>query len=101
MNLGELRGAIRTHKGNVGVTVPGIGFVLVQKGSLMDALGQQYGSRTTETGLRLNAAGEIVSTSGSSEIEGGCCDLAFVQPEQLDLEDAIAAAAGDDLDDLL
>lgn len=103
MNLGELRSAIRNTKGNVGVIVPGIGEVLVQKGSLMQALGERYGSKATETNLYLNDAGLLVAvqvqwTDSHVPILEPTANWARTDDEQLDIEDAIAAAA--DCDDL-
>lgn len=51
MKLGALRAAIRAEK-NVAVPVEGM-TVLVQKGSLLDALGAAHEGKGTETGFAL------------------------------------------------
>lgn len=91
MKRGEICGMIRKTKGNVSARVPGIGTVLIQKTSLVAMLIDRFPGKGDETGLRLNDAGEIVS---AVEIP------TYREPDQMDIEDAIAAA-DDDLDDLL
>lgn len=108
MKLGELRAAIRAEK-NPTVTVFGMR-VAVQKGSLIDALGEKYGSKSAETDLvfkdgRLGMVGDsFVSGFSAREIVvEGHGSRAPADPRQIDLEEAIAAAqpVSGDLDDLL
>lgn len=96
MKRGVLCGAIRKVKGNVSAVVPGVGQVLIQKGSLVAALIEGYPGKGDETGMTLNDDGVLVPEG--LRVEGGCCDPAYRddEPEQLDIEDAIAAAADDD-----
>ncbi len=102
MTLGELRAALRAMKGNASVEVPGIGSVLVQKGSLLEALGERFKSKSAETGFTLTDAGHLKPEwPGAYCREDGPPALADIEAaEQLDIEDAIAAAS-DEEDDIL
>lgn len=90
MKLGPLRAAIRAEKN---VAVPTYGMtVLVQKGSLLDALGRAFESKASETGMSL--------VDGLLRFEAG--GGVGRDPRQIDLEDAIAATPPKvDYDDLL
>lgn len=120
MKLGQLRAAIRAEK-NVSVSVFGMQ-VLVQKGSLLDALGKAFPEgKGQETDMELvdGVLNEVFDDIPASEqIERAealaAARQAPVLPRQIDLEDAIAdsllrdiddgpvaPASSDDLDDLL
>ena len=101
MKLGELRSIIRGRKDGIWVESFGL-TVLVQKGSLLDALGQRFESKSTETGLTIDDDGVVRSTiepKPTSHVGTDGC-VRSTPAAQIDLEDYLADTA-DDLDDLI
>jgi hypothetical protein len=91
MELGKLKSAIRSRKGNPAVMVNLSGHtvaVTVQKTSIMEALDELFKTRNTETGLIMDDEGRLISDTHCAHT------TAHVNPEQTSSDDL------DDLDDL-
>ena len=107
MELGKLKSAIRSQKGNPAVMVNLGGHmapVTVQKTSIMETLDKLFEGRNTETGLYLNDAG-LIAEDGVKKQKSGA--VAAAAPEQsIDLDDLVMDETPapieviDDLDDL-
>jgi len=97
MKLGELKSQIRHRKGNPTVTVTlGQGVfeaIAVQKASLLEALDRAFPARNTETNLRMNDDGLIVS-EGAPLVSETASPVKAVSEEIDDLDEL------DDLDSL-
>lgn len=98
MKLGELKSAIRAHKGNPTVVTSapnGVEFrVKVQKASLLEELDRLFESKASETGFSLTDDGDLVGPDEARAINTAAecavpvdLDLDLDTPAEIDLGD--------------
>lgn len=103
MKLGELRGAIRKMKGNPSIRLPlgggAVMTIVTQKTPLLEELERLFpGGKGVDTPIEFNEATGEMTVPFDPSVDG--MPVAAAEPEQIDLEDAIAAIVVDD-DELL